>query len=66
MNYLELALQLINAASGLLPLIESDIAAGKAAAADGDPASLRARIAAAHEQSLAFTARLDALKDSAA
>lgn len=65
-DYLELALKLISAASSLLPLIEQDIAAGKAAAADNDPESLRARIAAGHAESLSLTQQLDALKDTAA
>lgn len=59
---LQLATQLLSLASGLVPEIEADVAAWKQLGSTTDQAALDAQITQLHQNTLALTAKLDALK----
>ena len=64
MNYLDLALKLIELATQLVPSIEQDIATAKDALSNQDLAAAQAKVTSLHQQSQALTAQLDALKSA--
>lgn len=59
---LQLATQLLSLASGLVPEIEADVAAWKQLGSTTDQVALDAQITQLHQNTLALTAKLDALK----
>lgn len=58
----QLLSQIMGLAAELVPQIEADIAAGKAIAGAPDQATVDAQITQLHQDTLALTAKLDALK----
>ena len=58
--------QIVQAAATLIPQIETDIAAAKQGLSTTDVTAAQAQIDALHAESLALTAKLDAMKTPAA
>lgn len=62
---IQLASQLVALAANVIPQIEANLAEGKTIAGQTDPATINAEITQLHQDTLALTAKLDALKSAA-